>query len=122
MTTPTAIQHTAHKIPGIYPPRNSAATDVPPEASEYVINALDGGIKSPDGAEAPFVAAQSAGSYPCLSSPSFTMLPTAAAAAEAEPDIAPNSAFAPAFVTKSAPGNLPSIAITKSTSRFAMPP
>ena len=50
------------------------------------------------------------------------MLPTAAAAAEAEPEIAPNSAFAPTLVTSSAPGSFPRIAITKSTSRFAIPP
>ncbi len=50
------------------------------------------------------------------------MLPTAAAAAEAEPEIAPNKAFAPAFVTKRAPGSFPKIAITKSTRRLAIPP
>ena len=45
-----------------------------------------------------------------------------AAAAEAEPEIAPNSAFAPILVTSKAPGSLPRIAITKSTSRLATPP
>ena len=109
-------------IPGTYPAMNSAATEVPPAASEYVIKALDGGISSPDGADAPLVAAQSALSYPCSSSPFSTMLPTAAAAADAEPEIAPKRAFAPTFVTSKAPGSFPSIAITKSTRRFAIPP
>jgi AGCS family alanine or glycine:cation symporter len=45
-----------------------------------------------------------------------------AAAADAEPEIAPNSAFAPTLVTSSAPGHFPRIAITKSTRRFAIPP
>ena len=99
-----------------------AATDVPPDANEYVIRAFEGGIKSPEGAEAAFVAAQTAGSYPASSSPSRTILPTAAAAAEAEPEIAPNNALVPTFVTRSAPGNLPRIANTKSTSLFAIPP
>ncbi len=46
----------------------------------------------------------------------------AAAAAEAEPEMAPNKALAPAFVTSSAPGSLPKMAMTKFTSRLAMPP
>ena len=45
---------------------------------------------SPDGALAPLVAAQTALSYPCFSSPSCTIVPTAAAAADAEPEMAPN--------------------------------
>ena len=44
------------------------------------------------------------------------------AAAEAEPEMAPNKALAPAFVTSSAPGSLPKMAMTKFTSRLAMPP
>ena len=122
MITATIIQHSAHIIPGTYPARNNAATEVPPETREYVINALDGGIRSPEGADAALVAAQTAGSYPCSSSPSRTMLPTAAAAAEAEPEIAPNNAFAPTFVTKREPGNFPRMANTKLTNRFAIPP
>ena len=86
------------------------------------MSALLGGIRRPEGALDPLVAAQTARSYPCLSSPSWTMLPTAAAAAEAEPEIAPNSALAPTLVTSRAPGSLPKIASTKSTSRLAMPP
>lgn len=81
-----------------------------------------GGISSPAGALAAFVAADRALSYPISSSPSFTMEPTAAAAAEADPEIDPKSALAPALVTRSAPGSLPSIAITKFTSLFAIPP
>ena len=50
------------------------------------------------------------------------MLPTAAAAAEAEPEMAPKRALAPALVTSRAPGSFPSRAMTKSTSRLAMPP
>ena len=44
------------------------------------------------------------------------------AAAAAEPEIAPKSAFAPMLVTSREPGSLPSSAMTKSMSRFAMPP
>ena len=36
--------------------------------------------------------------------------------------MAPNKALAPTFVTSSAPGNLPKMAMTKFTSRLAMPP
>ena len=46
----------------------------------------------------------------------------AAAAAEAEPEIAPKSAFVPMFVTRRAPGSFPRIAITKSTNFLAIPP
>ena len=45
-----------------------------------------------------------------------------AAAAEAEPEMAPNSALAPTLVTSRAPGILPSRAMTKSTRRLAMRP
>ena len=95
---------------------------MPPDTSEYVIRALDGGIRSPDGALAPLVAAQTALSYPCFSSPSCTIVPTAAAAADAEPEMAPNSALAPTLVTRSAPGSFPNSASTKSTRRPAIPP
>ena len=118
----TTIQQSAQRIPGTYPARKRAATDVPPDASENVIIAFEGGIKSPDGADAALVAAARAGSYPASSSPSRTMLPTAAAAAEAEPEIAPKSAFVPTFVTRRAPGSFPRIAITKSTNFLAIPP
>ena len=50
------------------------------------------------------------------------MLPTAAAAADAEPEMAPNKAFAPTLATSRAPGSFPNNANTKSTSRRAMPP
>ena len=50
------------------------------------------------------------------------MEPTAAAAAEAEPEMAPNRALVPMLVTSSAPGSLPRMAMTKSTRRLAMPP
>ena len=50
------------------------------------------------------------------------MEPTAAAAAEAEPEMAPNRALVPMLVMSSAPGSLPRMDMTKSTSRFAMPP
>ena len=36
--------------------------------------------------------------------------------------MAPNKALAPTFVTSSAPGSLPKMAMTKFTSRLAMPP
>lgn len=48
------IQAIAHIIPGIYPARNNAATEVPPDTNEYVIRALLGGISRPLGADAPF--------------------------------------------------------------------
>ena len=41
---------------------NRAATEVPPEASEYVIRALEGGISRPEQEEAALVAAVTAGS------------------------------------------------------------
>ena len=50
------------------------------------------------------------------------MEPTAAAAAEAEPEMAPNRALVPTLVTSRAPGSLPRMAITKFTRRLAMPP
>ena len=52
----------------------------------------------------------------------LTVVRKAAAAAEAEPEIAPNRALAPTLVTSSAPGSLPRMAMTKSTRRLAMPP
>ena len=50
------------------------------------------------------------------------MLPTAAAAADADPEIAPNRALAPTFATRREPGSLPRTASTRSTSRPAIPP
>ena len=45
------------RMPGKYPARNSAATEVPPEMVEYTMKVLLGGISSPVGQEAILTAA-----------------------------------------------------------------
>lgn len=52
------------KIPGMYPAKNNAPIDVPPEIKEYTIKVLLGGISRPVGQDAIFTAAEKAGSYP----------------------------------------------------------
>ena len=48
----------------MYPAKNNAPIDVPPEIKEYTIKVLLGGISRPVGQDAIFTAAEKAGSYP----------------------------------------------------------
>jgi hypothetical protein len=53
----TSISDSPTRIPGRYPAKNSAAMDTPPDASEYTMRMLDGGITSPVVAEVMLIAA-----------------------------------------------------------------
>lgn len=76
----------------------SAATEVPPLTSEYVIITLLGGIRSPVGAVAILTAAEKFGSYPSSFSIGPMIDPIAEAAAVPDPEIEPNNIFARTFV------------------------
>lgn len=76
----------------------SAATEVPPLTSEYVIITLLGGIRSPVGAVAMITVAEKFGSYPSSFSIGPMIDPIAEAAAVPNPEIEPNNIFARIFV------------------------
>ena len=101
------IQPTPHKIPGIYPAINRAATDVPPLTREYTINEFEGGISNPVGAVAMLTVAPNFLSYPSSSSIGNKIPPIAAQAATEDPEIAPNIILANTLVCIKDPGTLP---------------
>ena len=76
----------------------SAATEVPPLTSEYVIITLLGGIRSPVGAVAMLNAAENFGSYPYSLSIGPMIYTIEEAAAVPDPEIEPNNIFARMFV------------------------
>ena len=110
------------RIPGIYPPINSAATEIDPPTVEKTIRALLGGINIPVGADAMLTAAENSFEYPLSASIGPIVPPMAAAAAFPLPLIATKNMFARTLLSARAPGSLPHKASASLIILIAIPP